>query len=293
MRPVIMHPRLAGARVDQVRASCDRLGARWSVAPVAPRSAGQAPVIVAGLPAGSRVVPSEAIEAAASADEGATLLLLADEPLTLPVVTLQRGKLVVASPTATTTRLEGLLSMLLGATSSAREPGIRERLGTRTWSAERGEISTVTRRGMISAIVALDGRPRPSHDVLSRARAALSISSYAGVAEALGTGFGMIHFSPSPREWVVYWPRPDRPVWIHSPVRLPHVVELGRVAERTPERVVRMPARSGDVALAIGSSSDRSLAEVEKLMTDGGPATFEKLRREMKTPITALVAEVR
>ena len=65
------------------------------------------------------------------------------------------------------------------------------------------------------------------------------------------------------------------------------------MAERSPDRIVRMPARSGDVALAIGSTLDRSLLDVEKLMGDGGPATFERLCVEADKSVAAIVAEVR
>jgi hypothetical protein len=239
------------------------------------------------------VVPQDALEAAANADEGATVLLFADEPLVLPVVTLQRGRLVIVSPGASDTRVNGLVSMLVGAPSSESAQSGRERLGSRTWSAERGDTVAITRRGATSAVVPLDDRIRVSPHLVTRARDVLAGSPPFDLAGALGDSAGLVHFSPSPREWIVYWPRTDRPIFIHSPVRLPHVVELGRVAGHAADRVVRMPARSGDVALAASADLGLKLLDVEKLMADGGPGALDRLKNRRAETLHAFVAEVR
>lgn len=301
MRPVIMHPRFGGARAQQVRAACARIGASISTAERQARNLGTAPLLVAALPAGSRVVPAEALELAAVADEDATLLLFADEPLVLPVVTLQRGRVVVVSPNASPARLAGVLSMLLGVVRPANDTS-RERLGTRAWSIEGGATVTLARKGPVSALVPFEDGQAPSADLVERTRSALALANPARIRELIGASAGVVHLSRSPREWIIYWPRTDRRIWIHSPVRLPHVVELGSVASRTDDRIVRMPARSGDVALAVGSDLDRGpqhlqhlrqLQGVEQLMNEGGPTTFERFRGTTSLPMNALVAEVR
>ena len=91
------------------------------------------------------------------------------------------------------------------------------------------------------------------------------------------------------REWLIYWPREDRPASIHSHARLPNLVNLASAAARAKDHLVRFPAHSGDVTVALSASlADGGTTRLQ--MEEGAGAVLEHV---IADSVGGLIAELR
>jgi len=290
---VALAPSASRALRDDVAAACRALSIQTvslragALGDTCPR------LIVSTLRAGERAIPRDTLDVSDEAGEGAGVLLVAEERLVRPTVTLQGGRVTLLVGPASPERLRGVLRML------AKPPAVPARNETLTasaWVASSLEPrALVVDDAVVAAVVvleALEARKPLDPQTVADARDALSApggeSRVAEVGRTLEGRAGLFLYRAAARELVVFWPRPDRAVWVCSPVRLPGTADLATAAAGSPDHVVRLAAASGDVAVAL-STPDIDPAAMQRAAVDGAAAIVERLGP--RTP--GLVMEVR
>jgi hypothetical protein len=319
---VVVGDGMDDATLATVGEACARLGAGvhvWS-GPRAPEPPGAPALIVAALDAGARQLPDELVELADRRFPGTELLLLCNEPLVRPTLTLQHGRLTLMAPPATVERTASRIRLLLTlddvAPHAAPEPGAvrgRELRRAGWWAADLaaagrdGDAAPVRPwigcdRGL-TTLLADGGLP----DGAAEEAAALlgqhggdDDERRAGLARLLGDRAGVVHLSADGPSWLVYWPCARRPLWLFSTQRLPRWSDLGRHGDAG---LWRIPAVAGDVIAGLSSAegfADGGAAlpatEVSAAMLDGGPALlalFEARLAAAPRPFSCVLAEVR
>jgi hypothetical protein len=238
---------------------------------------GAATVIAGCLPAGARAIPSDLVTTFDRMEGSPTLVLLAEEPLVRPVVTLQEGRVVIVASSASSTHLKSVLRMV--APEEDSRSLWRSQLTSFAWSAHARPARCSNDAGGVFAVVpfrsdfAFDFPPTSSTE-----------EGVIALASQLDREAGIVCLAPAVREWIVYWPRVDRQAWLHSSVRLPHITDLRSQASRAPGNVMRFPAYPGDVALLLSHPID---VDVTATLGEGGPSAVDRIEAG------GLVVEVR
>jgi hypothetical protein len=130
----------------------------------------------------------------------------------------------------------------------------------------------------------------------------------AALAELIGEA-GLIHLSARGDEWLFFWPRPERPLWLCSTLRLPPLWDLAATAQESPGHCFRVAAAGSDVVVtlpaglsdwALGAASPGVPAlvatEMADTVADGGPALLEAIAAQLHGrpgPAGAMVIEAR
>jgi hypothetical protein len=119
----------------------------------------------------------------------------------------------------------------------------------------------------------------------------------AALTDLVGNEGAAIHLSDEAGEWLIYWPHPDRPLWICSPQRLPAVWDAS-AAFANGRRLIRLPAFPGDQVIGGWASSPPPANVFEplaRIVGEGGCETLVGLTSiAHRTPILAsVVVEVR
>jgi hypothetical protein len=324
-RVVIVAAGMAGDVAAEVDAACRRAAVtpvRWAGHETLPRSA---QLVVAALKAGCREIPQEVIDLVELQAPGAPLLLLADEPLVRPALTIQDGRITLLGRPFLGCRVYSQLRLLLGgregsaARATAHHCGqmifaTRERLRRSFWTAEiavgkeedRGtrfpevhldSLEAMTAVLPFEATFAISNRERER--ILETLHAqACDGDRGAELAHLLGTKAGLVGLTARASEWVVYWPSAALPLWMYSPVRLPRFRDLAGHRSDVGRRMVRFPAFSGDLTVALSSSlagSGSATSELAALMDKGGPAFLDYVEAQCggHAAVAGLLAEVR
>src|SRR6266540_3027667 len=119
---LVMGETMDGSTLQVLGDACARAHARlwvWG----SPAEAETWPsVVVAALSAGSRQIPDSIIDVADRRYPGTQLLLLCDEPLVRPTLTLQQGRITLVEPPATVERMTSRLRLLLARDPRERAP---------------------------------------------------------------------------------------------------------------------------------------------------------------------------
>jgi hypothetical protein len=306
-----------GAAVEE---ACARVGAR-SLDLGRPTGEGPAPLAaIAALPPGERQIPERLLRLLTGEYPDASLLLLCRELLVRPSVTLRNGRVTLIEAPLTARRIASRLRVLLASDAPAvshgelaclehQRPGYW--LGALVPVEHESDLSWLDqRRGLTALIPAPDEPSAP--DRLGRASA---LVARGGDPERLGQSLlelvgntGLVHLGPRGDEWLFYWPGPQ-PLWLCSPQRLPAFWDLAATAEESATRCFRVPAASGDVALALAAPPAGWPAEAARpglpgqlpvelrdAVADGGPALLDQIEERMALPagpVSALVVEAR
>jgi hypothetical protein len=303
-----------------VEEACARVGARsldWG------RQTGEGPAplaVVAALPAGERQIPDRLMRLLTAEHQEASLLLLCRELLVRPSVTLRNGRVTLVEAPLTPRRIASRLRVLLAREPSTlghgeltclehQRPGYW--LGALVPADHEGDRSWLDQRRGLTALIPSPDEP-PAPDRLDRASA---LVARGGDAERLGHSLlelvgntALVHLGPRGEEWLFYWPG-QQPLWLCSPQRLPALWDLAANAEEHPTRCFRVPAASGDVALALAATPagwqaeaarpglpGQLPAELRDAVADGGPALLDEVEERMAVPaglVSALVVEAR
>lgn len=258
---------------ERVLSACETLGLRaasWNPGDARPADAS---VVVAGLGAGERAMAAHVTESAELAGERVTLLLAADEPLVRAEVSLQRGRVVLVERALTQARLEGTLRALAAGERSeiaAEWRVLRRASAWLFWSPPAHEVEVP---GRFQAVLPFDG------DVSLEAGTfdALTAARDEEVASLIGARAGLVHLDET-GGWTFYWPCADRPLWIHSPRRLPRALDLAAAAALAPSNVVRLRGEPGDVAVAFrGAAPFADASGLDAAISDGAAALVHRL----------------
>lgn len=241
---LVAETRSGAASCARLESACIRLGLDVVRVGAGATPRKKASLVIAGLAAGERSIPTAAVELAERA--AAPLLLVAGESLVRPTVLLDEGRVLVAAPDASDARIEGAVRMLLA----------EGKLGRRAWTADLGAV-TRTDRPDGSTTVAFD--------------------------------FGEIAFDAAKMIWTFRWPE-GRTLLLSSPVRLPHSIDVAKLAREVTSGSLSIAANVGDLVFGCSASFTGDVAE---LLAHGGPALRARLveRSDVET-IDAALTEV-
>jgi hypothetical protein len=315
-----LDPELAAA-VDE---ACARVAARvvsWGSHTAADSESGVPVVVLAALPPGERQIPERLLRLATSERPDASLLLLCREPLVRPTVSLRNGRVTLVEPPLTARRIAGRLRILFTdeatgpmprgpvACSEYQRPGYW--VGALTDSSHEDPSAWLDQRRGLTTLVFAGASPDAERvgrvgELLARAGDAERLG--VALAELLGDA-GLIHLGPRGDEWLFYWPRRERSLWLCSPQRLPACWDLAATAQECATGCFRVPAANGDVVMslpdevagwALGAARPGVPAhlrsELVDVVADGGPALLDEMESHLGTPlgpVFGLVVEAR
>jgi hypothetical protein len=317
-----------------IQQACEQAGAlpvRWADSLEGGELAaepGQTPgAVLAALAPGERQIPDPLVQFLTHARPGASLLLLCRESLVRPSVTLQHGRVTLVEPPFSVRRIASRLRVLLAAgdrenedQDEAERPAAGDALMVREHRRPGHWMGLLAREGAGWAPAVAQSRgltvvvPTASAETLARLGDLLAASAEpeslaATLPPLVGTDAGVIHLSARADEWVLFWPRPERPLWLCSTLRLPPCWDLAATAQDSPGCCFRVPAAGGDVVVALAAGlSDWALgaaspgvpalvaSELADTVADGGPALLEAIAQRLRGrpgPAGALVIEAR
>ncbi|MBK6694672.1 MAG: hypothetical protein IPG50_21045 [Myxococcales bacterium] len=294
----------------------------WLAATGAPPPA----LLVAWLAAGERRVPDDIVELMTRSMPTISLLLLCEEPLVRPTVTIQSGRVTLLSPPLSAGRIAARIRALTANTVSATG----SLLGAGPADARHGPVRTSERQhanGWVGAMTCGGDTPSDSLPLVVQGTtegltallrvdpgAPLLVDAEAArVADAmrreepddekerklrdmLGGSYAALHLAPDGEDWIVYWPAgPEVPLRILSPMRLPNAYNLSNAFGKTGSLMMRFGAASGDVVVALTGASGAE-DDIAKAVAEGGPAVLDLLTgrlRQGPRKVSGIVAEVR
>jgi hypothetical protein len=283
-------------------------------------AAREAPLLlVAGLPRGKREIAPDLMDVCTRTYPGLPVLLLCEDQLVQPTVTLKDGRIVMVGPPLTRQRIESRLRLMReerhlraheGPASVTSIPDgeqavwSRERTRADAWLAWLACRSSLAPAGETHKLplVAQGARsitcvlPCSPVRVPGEAELQLAVAALAGdksVGErrlrlevALGQETGVVHLDTRAEEWTLYWPRRDYPLWLHSNERLPEWSDLAALTPRSPMHVYR--AFAGDLVVGLtrpppgwDPTAERDAAELARVMGEGGPALLAHLEERL------------
>jgi hypothetical protein len=324
-RVIIVAAGMAPDVAAEVDAACRRAAVtpvRWESHQTLPRSA---QLVVAALKTGCREISQEVVDLVELQAAGAPLLLLADEPLVRPALTIQDGRITLLGRPFSGCRVYSQLRLLLGGRegnaprATAHHCGqvifaTRERLRRSFWTAEIAvgkdeDRSTrfpevhLDRLEAMTAVLPFEASFSISQRDRERILETLHTQPRGGdrgaeLSNLLGTRAGLVGLTARASEWIVYWPSTALPLWMYSPVRLPRFRDLAAHRSDVGRRMVRFPAFSGDLTVALSSSlagNGSGASEVAALMDQGGPAFLDYVEAQCggQAAVAGLLTEVR
>jgi hypothetical protein len=309
-----------------IREACQHAGAlplSWagdSADPgVAMEPGAAAGAVLAALGPGERQIPDHLVRFVTEERPGAPLLLLCRESLVRPSVTLQNGRVTLVEPPFSVRRIASRLRVILASgpgqpptSLHATVPGgdlvMTEYQRPGHWmgvlslaepdpAAPRWAPGIDQGRGLTAVVRAGPGAGdvdlEALVDLLTGGGAPEALAD--ALPELVGPDDGVIHLPPRGDEWLLFWPRAERPLWLCSTMRLPPCWDLAATAQESPGRCLRVTAAGGDMVVALTAGlSDWALGaaspgvpalvptELTDAVADGGPALLEAIAGRMR-----------
>jgi hypothetical protein len=282
--------------------------------------AGRAALAVGVLPRGMRRIPGELAALACDQLPGLPLVLLADEPLVRPLVSLQEGRVTLIEATLSASRLASCVRALLADTLGARgergrwrpvlaadaRPGAIERCEFRAGPCWLGALACRGPSGVMPRAVPWLCATDELSIVLAPADAPPA-EDEAGPLAALGLGEGASAAETSvrldcrqePGHWLLKGPGPQGALGLFSRLRLPSWSDLGRrdAPAGRAELRHRIAAASGDLVVALATGSRWADAAAARQELDvGGPDLLDLYEAELRrtpAPFACLLVELR
>jgi hypothetical protein len=298
----------------------------WLAATGAPPPA----LLVAWLANGERRVPDDIVELMTRSMPTISLLLLCEEPLVRPAVTIQSGRVTLLSTPLSIGRIAARIraltansvsatgSLLGTAPNDVRVGAVRtrERQHSNGWvgamacggsgpHAQANELLPLIVQGMhdgLTVLLRIDSSAPPmTEPEAARVAAAMrreepDEQKEKSLRDMLGGGYGAVHLAPDGEDWIFYWPAGGEvPLRILSPMRLPNAYNLANALARTGSLMRRVGAASGDVVVGLSGPSGAE-EDIHAVLAEGGPSVLDVLAgklREGPRNLAGLVAEVR
>ena len=291
-------PWLPEAALLEVAAACKRLDVETSFASLEQLEGVGVDILIGGLSAGRRVVPDEYLSFVSSAAADASLLLLCEEALVRPFVSLSEGRITLIGPNCEAETLFHRLRVLLAARAGSH--GSRtEQAGACWWVADSrgaGGLGAARSEAQSALTLAFDleDAPTKATDVSAELDADLCLEL--ALSDSLGADTGVLHLAPSAQEWVVCWPQLPGTLWLLSPLRFPPLSDLS-VSHGGRGRT-RLAAASGDIVLALAGTPELGSAEeivrgASEKAQFGGPSVFDAISARLPDDAWVSVVEVR
>jgi len=237
-------------------------------------------IVIAAVDPGERRIP-EAVCGLLEASPGVRAILCINEPLVRPRVVLGDGRVILLGPPLDRIRLAGVLRAAVGEDMPQVAAATRfEALRRTYWVASiRGTASPALaideQRGVTVAI-----GPEAALDAAGRTMISAALDDVgreAELAEIVGSEGAVLHLTEEASEWLVYWPRPEHPLWLCSHHRIPPCWSLAGAFASSSRRLVRIAACPGDQLVAgwaPGALPPDVFASVIEVVLEGGAVTF-------------------
>jgi hypothetical protein len=310
------------ADVARACAQAQALYLSWSGDDHLPAMSQAASLLIAGLAPGEREIPEDIVRLMTRAIPGLPVLLLCDEPLTRPSVSLQSGRVTLLGPPFSRSRIYGRLRVLLADRGTPTESVVAgaarpivtcERQRTHWWVAAFDawgpgagiapgtpvQIHQSTAKGLTAVLPGSGGAHLPNVERVVDAvrKAEPDADKESALSELLGLGVGVVHLSPAAREWLFYWPAEAWPLLIYSPTRLPPRFDLRGTIDRLESRILRLAAAPGDLLVSTTRSPPGAMTDTMwEAMADGGPVLldlFVQTLRGKPASLAGVLVEVR
>lgn len=277
-------------------------------------------LLITALERGERRIPDDAVSLMTREFPGLPLLLLCDDDLVRPTVSLQNGRVTLLGPPLTVERIASRIRIILadrrGESLGTLEYGVGEH--ARAFVQEHS-----TPLAYVAVMSANSGSPEgPSAEMLAplieneptrgvtvslatneRSDGATVQAAFdamvkddtddekqAALLRLVGASTGLAHLSAS-REWSFYWPSTEAGLFISSPMRLPPVWNMADAMTRAEVPFLRHAAASGDVLLALfgakwparpGMTERDERNDLAEAASAGGPKVLDLLLERVR-----------
>ena len=306
---VIAERRMDAALVQVVREACGRAAidcVTWNGVDRVDLLAGRAALAVGVLPAGARKIPADLAGLVTDQLPGLPLVLVAEEPLVRPVVSLHDGLVTLIEPPVSVARLTSCARSLLAERASGGNDA-------REWwplTAIHGEGQAVERceyqvgRCWVGALDCAGpeedaGRPIPwlrsADGVVGMLAPANRIPAAPGEGGPLDCAVAL-ELAGDRLHWVFHRAGGNDVLGLFSAQRLPSWTDLGP-RSRSHGEPIRIPAAEGDVVVAFTPATTWvDASTVRHPVREGGPALLDVFEAELRRAPVAfgcLVIELR
>jgi hypothetical protein len=327
-RVVLASPRLAGplrASLDEACASARVRCVLWDQEQPIPSHL-RPSLVVSSLGLGERRIGDDLVRLMTQEHPGLALLLLCQDELIRPTISLQEGRVTLLGPALTTERISARLRILLadhaGAPSGTLQFGIgtsarvlvREQSTPRIYcglAASSGleesvrdvaPVVNVSETGALNVFLNVAGS-LPTEQYLKASEVIASEENDKAKEDALilalGASTAMIHYSAS-GEWAMHWPLPHYGLHLASAARIPETWSFSNSLGRTECTFTRSQGATGDVLLAVwGTTWPQDASSLQRFLDAarvGGPRVLDYLSEfvgEGERAMAGLVMEVR
>jgi len=287
------------ATLAEVAEACRRIDAEATFGSLEQLQVSGADILIAALGAGRRLVPDEYLSFVSRCCPEASLLLLCEEALVRPFVSLSEGRVTLVGPNADAETIYHRLRVLLAERAPAYGSGAGQASAS-WWAAgsrslahlpapadEHGSLTLAFELGFAGELASAVS---PAH-TLDPKRCLEQVFS-----NSLDVGTGVLHFAPAEQEWLVCWPNLPGTLWLLSPLRLPPLSDLS--GSHGGRGRARLPAASGDIAIALSGppredSTRELLRGLAAKASFGGPAVFDAVSASLPSDAWVSVVEVR
>jgi hypothetical protein len=283
---IVIARRIDPTLLIEARAACGSLGLateEWGggIPRTPPR------IVIAAVDPGERRIP-EAVCGLLEASPGVRAILCINEPLVRPRVVLGDGRVILLGPPLDRIRLAGVLRAAVGEDVPPFAAATR-------FEALRRTYWVASIRGTASPALAIDEQcgvtvaigPELALDAAARTICAArdDASHEADLAELVGSEGAVLHLTEEAGDWLIYWPRPEHPLWLCSHHRIPRCWSLAGAFAGASRKLVRIAASPGDQLVAGWAPAALPpdvFASVIEVVLEGGAVTF--------AAVTALVS---
>lgn len=264
-------------RLQRVVAQCAQLGMVASVLDTDASSGGVPRVVVAALAERERRVPRECLQFIEKHAPRASLLLVCEESLIRPSVSLADGRITLVAWSSGIESIGARIRVLSAQSPQGGAP-VEECAAARWWAAylvgSGGTPLQTDESGSLRLAIELDGVSSEEHAASAR-----------------------LELNADADSWRIEWPDVPKTLWLVSAQRLPTVSDLSKT--HGGKGPVSVRAASGDVTLAVtrpvGCALSASLKELTDHVSGGGPALFDVMSKRARDCSNGgvLVVEVR
>lgn len=299
-------------------------------------------VVIATLGAGERKIPSPVVTLMNGRAVGVPLVLLCAEALSQNAVVLQGGRLYLVGRPWQAERVAAMLVRAADAQAFAALRDEQESQSPSNYQVQIGQetkgvmtreslrpqwwVSAIMARALgqaaapvvspsfhqrfgegLTALLPLDPTQEPHGEQIeaigATVREDITIKEkQARLQQLCGDRVAVLHLSPAADSWVIFWPRPEHPLWLLSPLRLPNTWNVSASLNGRGQRLLQWTAASGDIFLAataplpLDPASAKAGTDTHAIYGAGGPALLDILERDLeesKAPFNGLIIEVR
>lgn len=274
--------------------------------------------LISRLAAGQRQIPAGLVDFGSRYPE-VSLILLCDEPLVRPSVTLLEGRVTLLGDPVAPERLGRKLRNLISRHEALQDVNTLSFLEHSTDPRSQGNVISrefLRTHWWVSVIVCHDDDgPSPAlptlrqgfgqgltaclpslgrkiaDEVVDRAAEVMRHDETLGdkqerLVQLLGDRVGCVHLGAGADRWTIYWPDPTWPITLASSLRLPHQWDMAASIHASGASLFQLSAAGGDLIIAGTSAhmlcSADGAGEADGDFTRGGPAVLDSIANALR-----------